>query len=168
MISLLSRCQSSVSSAKLVLFSFHPSSSHKAFHKESAHSTPPGWQYHHMQPHRAPTCLDGSTITHTASQSTLPGWQYHHTQPHRALCCLEGSTITHSLTEHSAWMAVPSHTQPHRALCCLEGSTMSNLVHRRRRCARIVLIRSSAWRAVRQRIGVYPGFCLRLPQDQSA
>ena len=24
------------------------------------------------------------------------------------------------------------------ALCCLEGSTMSNLVHRRRRCARIV------------------------------
>ena len=28
---------------------------------------------------------------------------------------------------------------PHMALCCLEGSTMSNLVHRRRRCARIVL-----------------------------
>ena len=27
----------------------------------------------------------------------------------------------------------------HIALCCLEGSTMSNLVHRRRRCARIVL-----------------------------
>ena len=27
---------------------------------------------------------------------------------------------------------------PHIALCCLEGSTMSNLVHRRRRCARIV------------------------------
>ena len=26
----------------------------------------------------------------------------------------------------------------HIALCCLEGSTMSNLVHRRRRCARIV------------------------------
>ena len=26
-----------------------------------------------------------------------------------------------------------------QALCCLEGSTMSNLVHRRRRCARIVL-----------------------------
>ena len=25
------------------------------------------------------------------------------------------------------------------ALCCLEGSTMSNLVHRRRRCARIVM-----------------------------
>ena len=24
-------------------------------------------------------------------------------------------------------------------LCCLEGSTMSNLVHRRRRCARIGL-----------------------------
>ena len=141
MISLLSRCQSSVSSAKLVLFSFHPSSSRKAFHKESAHSTPPGWQYHHMQPHRAPTCLDGSTITHTASQSTLPGWQYHHTQPHRALCCLEGSTITHSLTEHPhAWMAVPSHTasqstllpggqyhhtQSHRALC-LDGSTITH------------------------------------------
>ena len=139
MISLLSRCQSSVSSAKLVLFSFHPSSSHKAFHKEA---------------HIA-LRLDGSTITHsltehsaawravpshTASQSThMPGWQYYHTQPHRALCCQEDSTITHSLTEHSAWMAVPSHTQPHRALCCLEGSTMSNLVHRRRRCARIVL-----------------------------
>ena len=28
---------------------------------------------------------------------------------------------------------------PHIALCCLEGSTLSNLVHRRRRCARIVL-----------------------------
>ena len=27
---------------------------------------------------------------------------------------------------------------PHIALRCLEGSTMSNLVHRRRRCARIV------------------------------
>ena len=26
----------------------------------------------------------------------------------------------------------------HIALCCLEGSTTSNLVHRRRRCARIV------------------------------
>ena len=26
----------------------------------------------------------------------------------------------------------------HMALHCLEGSTMSNLVHRRRRCARIV------------------------------
>ena len=26
----------------------------------------------------------------------------------------------------------------HIALCCLEGSTMSNLVHRRRRCARLV------------------------------
>ena len=24
----------------------------------------------------------------------------------------------------------------HMALCCLEGSTLSNLVHRRRRCAR--------------------------------
>ena len=27
---------------------------------------------------------------------------------------------------------------PHIALRCLEGSTLSNLVHRRRRCARIV------------------------------
>ena len=27
----------------------------------------------------------------------------------------------------------------HIALSCLEGSTMSNLVHRRRRCARMVL-----------------------------
>ena len=26
----------------------------------------------------------------------------------------------------------------HIALCCLEGSTLRNLVHRRRRCARIV------------------------------
>ena len=26
----------------------------------------------------------------------------------------------------------------HIVLCCLEGSTMSNLVHQRRRCARIV------------------------------
>ena len=26
------------------------------------------------------------------------------------------------------------------SLCCLEGSTMSNLVHRRRRCARMVPI----------------------------
>ena len=32
----------------------------------------------------------------------------------------------------------PQDKMPHMALCCLEGSTMSNLVHRRRRCARIV------------------------------
>ena len=43
----------------------------------------------------------------------------------------------------------------HIALCCLEGSTMSNLVHRRRRCARIDLHDYAAWRAVRQRTGVY-------------
>ena len=94
---------------------------------------------------------DGSTITrshivhsawmavpsHTASQSTPPGGQYHHTLPHRALC-LDGSTITRSLTEHSAaWMAVPSHAAS-QSICCLDGSTMSNLVHRQRRCARIV------------------------------
>ena len=29
----------------------------------------------------------------------------------------------------------------HIAHCCLEGSTMSNLVHRRRRCARIIVSR---------------------------
>ena len=118
MISLLSRCQSSVSSAKLVLFSFHPSSSRKAFHKESAHSTPPGWQYHHMQPHRAPTCLDGSTITHTASQSTLPGWQYHHTQPHRALCCQEGSTMSNLVHRRRRCARIVLYT-----ILCLEGST---------------------------------------------
>ena len=33
---------------------------------------------------------------------------------------------------------IPQDTLHHIALCCLEGSTMSNLVHRRRRCARIV------------------------------
>ena len=27
----------------------------------------------------------------------------------------------------------------HMLLCCLEGSTMSNLVHQRRKCARIVI-----------------------------
>ena len=122
MISLLSRCQSSVSSAKLVLFSFHPSSSHKAFHKEA---------------HIA-LRLDGSTITcshteHPHAWMAVPS----HTQPHRALC-LDGSTITRSLTEHSAaLMTVPSHAAS-QSICCLEGSTMSNLVHRQRRCARIV------------------------------
>ena len=34
---------------------------------------------------------------------------------------------------------IPTGKMLHMALCCLEGSTMSNLVHRRRRCARIVL-----------------------------
>ena len=34
---------------------------------------------------------------------------------------------------------LPTGQMPQIALCCLEGSTMSNLVHRRRRCARIVL-----------------------------
>ena len=34
---------------------------------------------------------------------------------------------------------IPQDTLHHIALCCLEGSTMSNLVHRRRRCARIDL-----------------------------
>ena len=33
---------------------------------------------------------------------------------------------------------IPQDTLHHIALCCLEGSTLSNLVHRRRRCARIV------------------------------
>ena len=31
------------------------------------------------------------------------------------------------------------HKMSHIALRCLKGSTLSNLVHRRRRCARIVL-----------------------------
>ena len=34
---------------------------------------------------------------------------------------------------------IPQDTLHHIALCCLEGSTMSNLVHLRRRCARIDL-----------------------------
>ena len=34
---------------------------------------------------------------------------------------------------------IPTGKMLHMALCCLEGSTMSNLVHRRRRCARIDL-----------------------------
>ena len=34
---------------------------------------------------------------------------------------------------------LPTGQMPQIALCCLEGSTMSNLVHRRRRCARIDL-----------------------------
>ena len=34
---------------------------------------------------------------------------------------------------------IPQDTLHHIVLCCLEGSTMSNLVHRRRRCARIDL-----------------------------
>ena len=34
---------------------------------------------------------------------------------------------------------------------------MSNLVHRQRRCARIDLHDSAAWRAVRQRKGISPG-----------
>ena len=56
-----------------------------------------------------------------------------------------------------AYSRIPSTGRlPHVALCCLEGSTMSNLVHRRRRCARMVLHQYSAWRAVRQRTSVYP------------
>ena len=35
------------------------------------------------------------------------------------------------------WTPVPTGQMLHIALRCLEGSTMSNLVHRRRRCARI-------------------------------
>ena len=37
------------------------------------------------------------------------------------------------------WIPILIGQMLHIALCCLEGSTMSNLVHRRRRCARIVL-----------------------------
>ena len=43
---------------------------------------------------------------------------------------------------------IPTGQMLHIALCCLEGSTMSNLVHRRRRCARIDPHDSAAWRAV--------------------
>ena len=41
---------------------------------------------------------------------------------------------------HSALLSGGQHHHKllHIALCCLEGSTPSNLVHRRRRCARIV------------------------------
>ena len=37
------------------------------------------------------------------------------------------------------WIPIPTGQMLHIALRCLEGSTMSNLVHRRRRCARIDL-----------------------------
>ena len=37
------------------------------------------------------------------------------------------------------WIPILTGQMHHIALCCLEGSTMSNLVHRRRRCARIDL-----------------------------
>ena len=37
------------------------------------------------------------------------------------------------------WTPILTGQMLHIALCCLEGSTLSNLVHRRRRCARIVL-----------------------------
>ena len=49
---------------------------------------------------------------------------------HIALCCLEGLRHTDDVT------TIPTGKMHHIALCCLEGSTMSNLVHRRRRCAR--------------------------------
>ena len=49
--------------------------------------------------------------------------------------------IAHSIAS-ATWFSIillpPRCTKHHIALCCLEGSTMSNLVHRRRRCARIV------------------------------
>ena len=49
----------------------------------------------------------------------------------------------------------PQDKRLHITLRCLEGSTMSNLVHRQRRCARIVpLYGIAAWRAVRQRMGI--------------
>ena len=53
----------------------------------------------------------------------LPGEQYQHKMSHKY---------------SSAWRAVPTQDVS-QALCCLEGSTLSNLVQRRRRCARIVL-----------------------------
>ena len=53
--------------------------------------------------------------------------------PHITLCYLEGLWLL------VIWIPIPTGQTPHIALRCLEGSTMSNLVHRRRRCARIVL-----------------------------
>ena len=48
----------------------------------------------------------------------------------------------------------------HIALCCLEGSTMSNLVHRQRRCARIVtyMVLLPGGQYARGRDGLF-GFC---------
>ena len=51
---------------------------------------------------------------------------------HIALCYLEGLRHTDDV------ITIPTGKMHHIALCCLEGSTLSNLVHRRRRCARIV------------------------------
>ena len=53
--------------------------------------------------------------------------------PHITLCYLEGLWLL------VIWIPIPTGQTPHIALRCLEGSTMSNLVHRRRRCARIGL-----------------------------
>ena len=53
------------------------------------------------------------------------------------------------------------------ALCCLEGSTMSNLVHRRRRCARIVphMILLPGGQYARGREGLSLFIALRWMQD---
>ena len=53
------------------------------------------------------------------------------------------------------------------ALCCLEGSTMSNLVHRRRRCARIVpyMVLLPGGQYARGREGLSLFIALRWMQD---
>ena len=60
----------------------------------------------------------------------------YHTQGVASLCPgLRACYPFRELTLHD----YPQDMLLHIALCCLEGSTLSNLVHRRRRCARIVL-----------------------------
>ena len=55
----------------------------------------------------------------------------------------------------------------HIALCCLEGSTMSNLVHRRRRCARKVtyMILCLEGSTPEDREGLFLFIALRWMQD---
>ena len=85
-----------------------------------------------MMYHIAHCCLEGSTMSNLVhrrrrcariivSRKLLPGGQYARVREvyYVFVLCLTGHLL-------------------HIALCCLEGSTMCNLVHRRRRCARIV------------------------------
>ena len=55
----------------------------------------------------------------------------------------------------------------HIALCCLEGSTLSNLVHRRRRCARIdpYMVLLPGGQYARGRDGLFLFIALRWMQD---
>ena len=98
-----------------------------------------------LRPIRSIRGRKGKTIS-----TPVLGGQSHHHYP-QALRCQEGNHITIVHTHSGAWRAITSplststpvpgrltyHQYP-QALCCLEGSTMSNLVHRRRRCARIL------------------------------